>query len=234
MLTDRMLRLDVPVGGTLTFKTWYDIENEWDFGFVQASTDGGATWSPLAGSITKHSTNPNHSTAWQNSLGSATSTDAAITGSSGGWVDASFTLPAGSNVLVRFAYFTDEGTLGQGWFVDDVHATTASGSFEPGFESGSTGWNLGGWTRTAGLFTNAWRAAYVNPVYENGKLSTIQTGYVDPTSTTWGGKSAQLLSGTLDTSRLGNDAVTLVFANRPGENPFVTDYLSLVKKGNAG
>jgi Immune inhibitor A peptidase M6 len=235
MLTDRMLKLNVPVGGTLTFKTWYDIENEWDYGFVEASTDGGATWTPLSGDITKTSSNPNHSTAWANSLlGSATSTTAAITGSSNGWVTGTFTLPAASNVLVRFSYYTDEGTLGQGWFIDDVTATTAGGTFEPGFEAGSTGWNLGGWTRTTGLFNNAWRGAWINPIYANGKYQSTQWGYVDPTSTTWQSKPAQQLAGTVDTTNLGSDSATIVFANRPGENPFSTDYISLVSKGNNG
>ncbi|MEX0984315.1 MAG: hypothetical protein WD096_04625, partial [Actinomycetota bacterium] len=34
LVSDRMLELDVPVGGTLSFSTWFDIEEEWDYGFV--------------------------------------------------------------------------------------------------------------------------------------------------------------------------------------------------------
>ncbi len=120
-LTDRMLALNTPVGGTLTFATWFDIEEEWDYGFVEASTDGGTTWTPLPGSITRTSNNPNHSTAWANSLvAGQASTDTAITGNSGGWVQATFDLPAASGVLVRFSYYTDEAVNGQGWFIDDV------------------------------------------------------------------------------------------------------------------
>ncbi len=32
---------------TLDFWTWYDIEDDWDYGYVMASTDGGVTWTPL-------------------------------------------------------------------------------------------------------------------------------------------------------------------------------------------
>ena len=32
---------------TLTFDAWYDIEEQWDFAFVQVSTDNGATWKSL-------------------------------------------------------------------------------------------------------------------------------------------------------------------------------------------
>ena len=42
--------LDVALSGalatdtTLTFDTWYFIEENWDYGFVEVSDDGGATW----------------------------------------------------------------------------------------------------------------------------------------------------------------------------------------------
>jgi hypothetical protein len=78
-----MLALNTPVGGTLTFWTRYDIEEVWDNGFVEDSTDGGTTWMPLVGNISRTSNDPNSSTAWANSLvGGQPSTDTAITGSS--------------------------------------------------------------------------------------------------------------------------------------------------------
>jgi hypothetical protein len=231
LLTDRMLQLNVPVGDTLTFKTWYDLENEWDYGFVEVSTDNGSTWAPLKGSITRTSTNPNGSTAWENSLlGAATSSDAVITGNSGGWVNASFDLPAASNVLVRIAYYTDEGTLGQGWFVDDVHVTTAAGTFEPGFEAGTSGWTLGGWTRTTGLFQNDWSLSFVNPLNTKSSFVGNQFGYVDNGTLTSTGR--ERLALTLDTSRLYDDSAMVAFANR-SENPFGTPYTLLVSKGSS-
>lgn len=232
LLTNRMLALNTPVGGTLSFATWYDIEEEWDFGFVEASTDGGATWTPLAGSITRTSQNPNNSTAWANSLvGGQASTDAAITGSSGGWVTATFELPAASNVLVRFSYYTDEAVNGQGWFIDDVSV----GSLSDGFEAGAANWSLGGWTRTTGLFPNDWITAIVNPVYENGKLAETQIEYVDgaPFTSPSTGTEYERIVETVDTSRLGRDAATVVFANRPGENPFASFFQLLASKGDA-
>ena len=221
-LTDRTLELDVPVGGTLAFSTWFDIEEEWDYGFVEVSTDSGATWAKLPGSITRTSTNPNGSTAWTNALGSATSTDAAITGSSGGWVNATFTLPAASGVLVRFNYFTDEAVNGQGWFIDDVQVD----GFADGFESGSGNWTLGGWTVTTGLFANDWIVAYENPVNRLGKPDRIELGYLDGTV----GTDYERISGRIDTSRLGNDKLIVVFANRPDTSPFDAGYLLLVRK----
>ena len=219
MLSDRTLSLTAPVGGTLTFDTWFDIEEEWDYGFVQASTDGGATWAPLVGSITRTSTNPNASTAWANSLGTATSTDAAITGSSGGWVQASFVLPAASGVLVRFNYFTDEAANGKGWFIDNVQATGVT----DGFESGPGNWHLGGWSITTGLFDNDWVLGFANPK----RNQADQVGYVDPTDA---GDGYQRSATLLSTTKLTSDRVIVAFSNRPAEDAFDAGYLILTRK----
>ena len=235
LLTDRMLQLNTPVGGTLNFKTWFDIEEEWDFGFVEASTDGGATWEKLAGNITRTSVNPNNSTAWTNALGAEETSDRVITGSSmdfdtvdgtaDGWVQATFTLPAAANVLVRFSYFTDEAVNGKGWFIDDVQVN----GFSDGFEAGAGNWTLDGWTHTTGLFSNDWIAAYINPIYERGKLVEEDWDYIDgsPVGTN------EVITASLDTSHLNKDGVVIVFANRPDESPFEAAYLFLISKGNA-
>ena len=226
MLTDRMLQLNVPVGGTLTFWTWYQIEEEWDFGFVEVSTNGGTSWTPIPGSITRTSVNPNQSTAWANSLvGGQASTNTAITGSSGGWVQATFALPAGS-VLVRFSYYTDEASLEAGWFIDDV----AVDGFSDDFEGGAGNWTLGGWDWTTGLFDNNWLAAYVNPIYNKGKLESLDYGYFDDDTVSG---VYEFESGLVDTSRLLRDQATVVISNRPGESPFAGNYLLLVEKGDA-
>ena len=41
--------IDVPAGGDVRFWTWddYTIEELWDYGFIEVSTDGGATWNQL-------------------------------------------------------------------------------------------------------------------------------------------------------------------------------------------
>jgi hypothetical protein len=219
MLTDRTLALEVPVGGTLTFKTWFDIEEDWDFGFVEASTDGGSTWVKLVGSVTRTSTNPFGSSAWTAALGDAASTDAAITGASGGWLDAEFALPAASDVLVRFNYFTDEAVNGKGWFIDEV----AVNGFADGFESGAPDWDLGGWLITTGLFDNDWVVGYVNPK----RTGSVATGYADPTDA---GDGYQRSTTMLDTRKLTNHRVVVVFANRPSEDAFDAGYLILVRK----
>jgi hypothetical protein len=173
------------------------------------------------------SNDPNSSTAWANSLvGGQASTNTAITGNSGGWVPAEFTLPAGSGVLVRFSYYTDPAVNGQGWFIDDVSVD----GFSDGFESGAGNWNLGGWTVTTGLFANDWIAGFVNPIYnKNNKLQTVAWDYLDGSLS----GNFEFITGVVDTSRLNKDSATVFFANRPGENPFNSGYLLLVKKAAA-
>lgn len=41
--------LEVPAGGDVRFWIWnsYTIEELWDYGFIEVSTDGGTTWTQL-------------------------------------------------------------------------------------------------------------------------------------------------------------------------------------------
>jgi immune inhibitor A len=98
----------LPVGSALSFKTYFGIEDGWDYGYVQVSTDGGASWTNLASNLST-STDP-HS---QN-LGNG------ITGESRGWVDGHVDLSAyqGRSVKIRFSYVCDAYTYGDGWYID--------------------------------------------------------------------------------------------------------------------
>jgi len=102
-------------GGTLTFDTWYDIEKEWDFGFVQVSTDGGHTWTSLANGYTKDK-------PIEGSYPKVIENLPGLTGYSGGWISMSFDLStyAGQDILIAFRYVTDWASFGYGWFIDNV------------------------------------------------------------------------------------------------------------------
>ncbi len=96
---------------TLKAKIWWDIETDWDYAYVEASTDGGAHFTPLNGNVTT-GTNPHG-----NNRGNG------ITGTSGGaFTNAVFPLNAlaGQDVLFRLSYETDEFTTGVGVYFDDV------------------------------------------------------------------------------------------------------------------
>lgn len=122
----------------LTFKTWYEIEDGWDYGYVEVSTDG-ATFVSLEGNITTNE-NPNGT-----NLGNG------ITGSSGGWVDATFDLSAyaGRTIWLRFRYVTDQAVSKKGWLVDDITV----GSFPTDTADEENGWTADGWSLCDGTAT---------------------------------------------------------------------------------
>ncbi|WP_237417063.1 immune inhibitor A domain-containing protein [Halobacillus litoralis] len=86
------------------FKAWYDIEVDWDYAYVTVNGD------PIASDITTD-TNPHGS-----NLGNG------ITGSSDGWIDASFDLSAyaGQEVEVAIEYVTDAAVSNPGLYADDL------------------------------------------------------------------------------------------------------------------
>ncbi|MGM0752724.1 MAG: immune inhibitor A domain-containing protein [Bacillota bacterium] len=86
------------------FKAWYDIETDWDYAYVTVNGE------PVASDITTN-TNPHDS-----NLGNG------ITGSSNGWIDASFDLSAyaGQEVEVAIEYVTDAAVSNPGFYADDL------------------------------------------------------------------------------------------------------------------
>lgn len=113
-LLDNWAIFETVGGGTLTFDTSYDIEQGWDFGFVQVSTDGGSTWTSLSNGYTTSVHDPSaHPTVVANLPG--------LTGSQA-LVNMSYDLSAyaGQNILVGFRYVTDWATTGAGWYIDNV------------------------------------------------------------------------------------------------------------------
>ena len=95
---------------TLEFMVWYEIEEGWDYAYIEASDDGGRTWHILDG---RHTTTDNPS---GNAYGPG------YTGSSDGWLQESIDLTpfAGGPVIVRFEYVTDDAVYLDGLLIDDM------------------------------------------------------------------------------------------------------------------
>ncbi|MFW9887912.1 MAG: hypothetical protein ACFFER_07010 [Candidatus Thorarchaeota archaeon] len=106
-----------PADPTLTLTTYWDIEDYWDFGFVQVSTDGGATWTSLENEYTTYDYDPSAHPDIIANLPGLTSWSGFIT--EDGWVDMSFDLSAyaGQTVMIGFRYMTDWFTTYEGWYV---------------------------------------------------------------------------------------------------------------------
>ena len=95
---------------TLEFMTWFDIEKDWDYAYVEVSPDAGETWTILEG---VHTTDED---PVGNNYGHG------YTGSSNGWLRESVDLTpfVGSKVLVRFEYITDGAVYENGFMIDDI------------------------------------------------------------------------------------------------------------------
>jgi len=100
---------------TLNFDNFIDIEEQWDFGVVQVSTDGGDTWTSLANENTRSDVvEEGYPKIKENLPG--------FTGHYEDWKQESFDLSeyAGQKVLISFRYLTDWGYNDSGWFVDNI------------------------------------------------------------------------------------------------------------------
>jgi hypothetical protein len=102
---------------TLTCRLWYDIEQNWDYAYLEGSTDQGATWITVPGNRTTNY-NPN-----------GTNRGNGITGVSGGWVAATFDLrnlfvSETGFILLRFSYITDSAVNNEGIYIDLVEPTS--------------------------------------------------------------------------------------------------------------
>jgi len=93
-------RFEIPIGATavLEYEIWYEIEEDWDYVYVEASVDGGNTWQILETPVTT----PENPTG--NGFGPG------YTGKSDGWLTDSVDLSsfAGKDIWVRFQYVTDD------------------------------------------------------------------------------------------------------------------------------
>ncbi len=100
---------------TLSFDTLYDIEEGWDFGMAQVSTDGGASWKSLALTDATSDHDPDAEARITAQL-------PGLTGSSDGWTTEQADLSdyAGKQVLISFRYMTDAAYELGGFWVRNV------------------------------------------------------------------------------------------------------------------
>jgi immune inhibitor A len=148
MITTTLTRnVTLPAGSVLTFWSWWDIEADFDYGYVEVLPAGGATWQTVEGNIT---TNDNPYLA--NDGNGITGPSLWFPGNVDGWVPATFDLSAYTGaVKLRFRYTTDPAATGNGWTWNNL-LISAGGTtvFQDSAESVDPGWVADGWQRTTG------------------------------------------------------------------------------------
>ncbi|GAA4557647.1 serine hydrolase [Planotetraspora kaengkrachanensis] len=128
------LPVGAPRGARLSFALWYDTEADSDIGSLEASTDGGATWSPVPMELSagRH--------RW--------SSDGTFSGFEGRqWLRAQARLPAGTAAL-RWRYVNDQLYQGRGVYVDLVRITGPGVHFEDGNPHDADLFAADGWSRS--------------------------------------------------------------------------------------
>ncbi|MEU8459532.1 immune inhibitor A domain-containing protein [Streptomyces sp. NPDC029003] len=136
----------------LSLKGWWDIEADYDFLYTEVSTDGGATWTALAG------------TADGAAIPADASGSPSLTGVSGAWKSLNFPLDAyaGKKIDLRFRYQTDGGAGGKGFTADAVNLTADGATvFADGAENGDNGWTGKGFSRVGSGFTKEYDQYYL-------------------------------------------------------------------------
>ncbi len=192
---------------TLRFWTWYEIEADFDYAYVEVSTNGGTRWSTLRATSTT-ADDPNRVNLGQG-----------LTGISGGgkdpaWVQQTVDLAAytGREVQLRFQYVTDGALNLHGIAIDDLEIA------EIGWRDDAEAdgdWKANGFVRS----TNVVKQRYVAQLIRFGPRATVERhqapdGTLEITYDASGDRRAPLLAVTAFAVRTTRPATFTLEARR--------------------
>jgi len=132
----------------LDFRIWYDIEEDWDYLYVEVSEDG-KSWQIIKTPSGTDKDPSGNSYGW------------GYTGKTNGWIKESVDLSqfAGKKAFVRFQYITDAAVNGAGFMLDDVSVNAID--FQSDFESDDGGWEGKGFVRVQNSLPQTFRLALI-------------------------------------------------------------------------
>lgn len=144
---------------TVQYNAWWDIEDGYDYAYLEVSTDQGQTWQTMPAT---HATDANPQSSnygW------------GYTGSSGGWQaeTADLSAYAGQAVLVRFQYITDGAVNQNGFLVDDIRLPELN--YATDFEQDAGGWETAGFVR---LENSLLQKFVVQLIHQAGGQTTVE------------------------------------------------------------
>lgn len=167
----------------LSFRTWYDIELDWDYVYVEAS-ENGETWEILTTPSGTGTDPSGNSYGW----GYTGNTD---------WKKETIDLSAyaGKKVFIRFEYITDAAVNGEGFMIDDVEVTAIN--YMSDFEADDGGWVADGFVRIQNVLPQRFGLALIltsDSSVTMIPLNTDQTAEI-PLSLSSGDKAYLVVSG---------------------------------------
>jgi len=121
---------------TLSFKAWYEIEEDWDYGSVKVN--GQSIQGNITTSYNPYEQNPGHG----------------ITGNSNGWVDAQFDLSpfAGQVIELELNYWSDPYVAERGFYADDITVIVDGAVVLSDDAEGDSKFTLDGFSKDKGKF----------------------------------------------------------------------------------
>ncbi|MFF2430508.1 immune inhibitor A domain-containing protein [Streptomyces mirabilis] len=136
----------------LTLDGWYDIEADYDYLYTEVSTDGGANWTAIDGTVDGQP------------IPRDGSGKPALTGTVDAYKKLSFPLDAyaGQKIDLRFRYQSDGGVALKGFAADEI-SVTADGSalFSDNAETADAAWTAAGFSRVGASFTDDYPQYYI-------------------------------------------------------------------------
>lgn len=129
---------------TLNYKVWYELEEFYDFAYLEISTDGGNTWTILKTAGGTGEDPQSTAYGW------------GYTGVASDWINESIDLSeyAGQVVDIRFEVLTDFSTNRDGLLLDDIEIPEL-GYFD-GAEDDAGGWDADGFVRSTNFVPVEW------------------------------------------------------------------------------
>ena len=145
---------------TFTYWVWYDLENNYDYVYLDSSIDG-TSWKILSTPSGTEQDPSGGSYGW------------GYTGQSNGWIQESIDLSqfAGHVVSLRFDYITDAAVNNEGFMVDDIAIPEIG--YSEGFESGTGGWEGSGFVRIQNVLPQTFRLALITIKANETKVDII-------------------------------------------------------------
>ena len=136
--------------GPLTFSyfTWYDLEKDYDYLYLEISEDG-ETWTILETPSGTAEDPSGNSYGW------------GYNGATNGWIQESVDLSdySGKEIQIRFEYVTDAAVHGEGMVIDDI-SIPEIGYFTD-FEKDEDGWKGEGWLRMNNVVPQTYRLSMI-------------------------------------------------------------------------
>ena len=158
-----------------SFASYWSFEEDYDYGYIQVSDDGGATWTTL----------PDMDGIFVNdALGNM-----GLNGEGQGTLRFDLAAYAGKQISVRLLYTSDVGVQWAGWWADDLKlADGATTLFFDDVEAGTDGWSTNHWVLTplTRIYPMYYLAEWRNDSgFDRGLKYPYQTVYNNDATNEW-------------------------------------------------